>query len=68
MPQLRFVIVQSVKSRLAEQAKHIFRFAVFGSLDEPSELPPKGEWFYSQHEDWMPVIPGKPAQAQFHKQ
>ncbi|KAL5398291.1 hypothetical protein PMIN03_004513 [Paraphaeosphaeria minitans] len=41
-----------------EQAKYIFRSVMFGSLDEPSALPPKGEWFCSQREDWMPVIPG----------
>lgn len=49
-----------------EQARDIFRSVVLGSLDEPSALPPKGEWYCSQREDWMPVIPGK--LAQFHKQ
>ena len=42
-----------------EQAKDNFRYVAVGSLDEPSALPPKGEFFCSQREDWMPQIPGE---------
>ncbi|KAF2742064.1 hypothetical protein M011DRAFT_413331 [Sporormia fimetaria CBS 119925] len=41
-----------------EQAKNSFRYITLGSLDDPSALPPKGEFFCSQREKWMPEVPG----------
>ncbi|KAF1973775.1 DUF636 domain protein [Bimuria novae-zelandiae CBS 107.79] len=41
-----------------EQAKDAFRYVVVGSLDDPGALPPKGEFFCSERETWMPKIPG----------
>lgn len=32
---------------------------MYGTLDEPNELPPKGEFFCSRREKWMPEIPGR---------
>lgn len=31
---------------------------MYGSLDEPEELPPKGEFFCKSRDGWMPEIPG----------
>ncbi|KAF2659641.1 hypothetical protein K491DRAFT_150997 [Lophiostoma macrostomum CBS 122681] len=45
-----------------EQARLHFRYVALGSLDDPSTLPPKGEFYCSQRESWMPEIPGKVAQ------
>ncbi|KAF2259302.1 DUF636 domain protein [Lojkania enalia] len=42
-----------------EQAKLHFRYVTLGSLDDPSALAPKGEFFCSQRLAWMPEIPGK---------
>ncbi|PSN66388.1 hypothetical protein BS50DRAFT_635517 [Corynespora cassiicola Philippines] len=50
----------------SEQTKTLYRYIALGSLDEPSALPPKGEFFCSQREDWMSEIPGE--LAQFVKQ
>lgn len=36
-------------------------YIMYGTLDKPNELPPKGEFFCSRREDWMPEIPGKSA-------
>ncbi|KAF2202786.1 hypothetical protein GQ43DRAFT_430456 [Delitschia confertaspora ATCC 74209] len=46
-----------------EKAKDKFRYITLGSLDNPEELPPKGEFFCKQRASWMPEIPGI-----FHKQ
>ncbi|KAL1840464.1 hypothetical protein VTJ49DRAFT_461 [Mycothermus thermophilus] len=35
-----------------------FRYIVWGSLDEPEKLPPKGEFFCRARAEWMPDIPG----------
>ena len=40
-----------------------FTYVMYGTLDEPGQLPPKGEFFCKKREDWMPEIPGV-----FHKQ
>jgi hypothetical protein len=32
---------------------------MYGTLDKPGELPPKGEFFCRYREPWMPEIPGK---------
>ncbi|KAL5347497.1 hypothetical protein ACLOAV_007809 [Pseudogymnoascus australis] len=40
-----------------------YTYIMYGTLDEPNELPPKGEFFCSRREKWMPEIPGI-----FHKQ
>ncbi|WWD09723.1 hypothetical protein V865_007851 [Kwoniella europaea PYCC6329] len=39
------------------QAKNDFRFVTLGSLDNPTALPPKGEFFTKDRLDWMPQIP-----------
>jgi len=39
-----------------------FTYIMYGSLDEPEELPPKGEFFCKSRDGWMPEIPGV-----FHK-
>jgi hypothetical protein len=53
---------QEALTKSKEQAKDTFRYVVVGSLDDPEALPPKGEFFCSQRESWMPEIPGKLAQ------
>jgi hypothetical protein len=35
-----------------------FTYIMYGSLDEPEELPPKGEFFCKSRDGWMPEIPG----------
>nr|XP_018998961.1 uncharacterized protein I203_08511 [Kwoniella mangroviensis CBS 8507]OCF62422.1 hypothetical protein I203_08511 [Kwoniella mangroviensis CBS 8507] len=39
------------------QAKNDFRFLTLGSLDDPTALPPKGDFFTQDRSDWMPQIP-----------
>ncbi|KAK1757132.1 Mss4-like protein [Echria macrotheca] len=46
-----------------EQAKDKFRYVMWGTLDEPDGLPPKGEFFCRERAGWMPEIPDV-----FHKQ
>ncbi|KAF2276358.1 uncharacterized protein EI97DRAFT_433199 [Westerdykella ornata] len=46
-----------------EQAKSDFRYIATGALDDPSAVPPKGEFFCSLREGWMPEVPNV-----FHKQ
>ena len=36
-------------------------YVFYGSLDEPYELPPKGEFVTKHRAEWMPEIPGKQA-------
>ncbi|PVI02959.1 hypothetical protein DM02DRAFT_275739 [Periconia macrospinosa] len=43
-----------------EGIKEHFRYVSIGSLEEPSMLPPKGEFFCSQREAWMPEVHGIP--------
>ncbi|KAL2444212.1 hypothetical protein ABEF95_015916 [Exophiala dermatitidis] len=38
-------------------------YIFYGTLDHPSDLPPKGEFFCSKRDPWMPEVPGI-----FHKQ
>ncbi|KAL2263692.1 hypothetical protein VTK26DRAFT_5635 [Humicola hyalothermophila] len=45
-----------------EAAADKFRYVVWGSLDEPDKLPPKGEFFCKDRASWMPEVPGV-----FHK-
>ncbi|KAJ9610867.1 hypothetical protein H2200_005644 [Cladophialophora chaetospira] len=41
-----------------EQNKDKFRYIMTGTLDDgPDALPPKGEFFTSQRNKWMPEIP-----------
>ncbi|KIW00018.1 uncharacterized protein PV09_08370 [Verruconis gallopava] len=46
-----------------EPVKDKFRYIVWGSLDNPEALPPKGEFFCKERMTWMPEIPNV-----FHKQ
>lgn len=39
-------------------ATNSFRYVMTGTLDDPSALPPKGEFFCIHREKWMPEIPG----------
>lgn len=39
-------------------AANDFRYVMTGTLDDPSALPPKGEFFCIHREKWMPEIPG----------
>jgi hypothetical protein len=41
-----------------EEAADKFRYVMWGSLDEPDRIPPKGEFFCKSRADWMPEIPG----------
>ncbi|AEO56577.1 hypothetical protein MYCTH_2301671 [Thermothelomyces thermophilus ATCC 42464] len=45
-----------------EEAADKFRYVVWGSLDEPEKVPPKGEFFCKDRAEWMPEIQGL-----FHK-
>ena len=36
---------------------------MWGTLDEPEKIPPKGEFFCKNRTEWMPEIPDV-----FHKQ
>lgn len=42
-----------------EQAKDKFRYIMYGTIDNPEGLDPKGEFFCRYREKWMPEIPGK---------
>ncbi|KAF2252234.1 DUF636 domain protein [Trematosphaeria pertusa] len=46
-----------------DAVKDNFRYIAVGSLDDPSALPPKGEFNCIEREKWMPEIPDV-----FHKQ
>ncbi|TPX08095.1 uncharacterized protein E0L32_010162 [Thyridium curvatum] len=46
-----------------EQAADKFRYIMWGTMDEPEKLPPKGEFFCKSRASWMPEIPDV-----FHKQ
>jgi len=35
-----------------------FIYVFYGTLDHPTSLPPKGEFFCSRRDGWMPEIPG----------
>lgn len=35
-----------------------FIYIFYGTFDKPTELPPKGEFFCSKRDNWMPEIPG----------
>ncbi|KAK4202038.1 Mss4-like protein [Triangularia verruculosa] len=45
-----------------EEATDKFRYVMWGSLDEPEKIPPKGEFFCKERVSWMPEISGV-----FHK-
>ncbi|KAH6850587.1 Mss4-like protein [Chaetomium sp. MPI-CAGE-AT-0009] len=45
-----------------EEAADKFRYVVWGSLDEPEMVPPKGEFFCKNRTEWMPELQGV-----FHK-
>ncbi|KAL2131172.1 hypothetical protein VTI74DRAFT_5459 [Chaetomium olivicolor] len=45
-----------------EAAADKFRYIMWGSLDEPEKIPPKGEFFCKSRSEWMPEIRGV-----FHK-
>jgi hypothetical protein len=36
-----------------------FVYIFYGSLDHPTTLPPKGEFFTSKRDPWMPEVPGR---------
>lgn len=40
-----------------------FTYIMYGSLDKPEELPPKGEFFCKVRASWMPEIPGEQASS-----
>ncbi|KAK0666392.1 Mss4-like protein [Cercophora samala] len=44
------------------EAADKFRYVMWGSLDEPEKIPPKGEFFCKERASWMPEISGV-----FHK-
>ncbi|MCJ1456126.1 hypothetical protein MMC28_006485 [Mycoblastus sanguinarius] len=44
-------------------AANNFRYVMTGTLDNPGDLPPKGEFWRRRREKWMPEVPGI-----FHKQ
>lgn len=46
-----------------EEAAAKWRYVMTGTLDDPSALPPKGEFFCKNREKWMPEVPDV-----FHKQ
>lgn len=46
-----------------EEAADKFRYIMWGTLDEPEKIPPKGEFFCKNRTEWMPEIPDI-----FHKQ
>jgi hypothetical protein len=35
-----------------------FVYIMYGTLDKPGELPPKGEFFCKYRDEWMPEVPG----------
>jgi hypothetical protein len=35
-----------------------FVYIMYGTLDKPMELPPKGEFFCKYRDGWMPEVPG----------
>jgi hypothetical protein len=42
-----------------QEAKHKFRYVMWGTFDEPEKVPPKGEFYCSNKPEWMPPIPGE---------
>ncbi|KAK0727717.1 Mss4-like protein [Lasiosphaeria miniovina] len=53
-----------------EEAADKFRYVVWGTLDDPDEIPPKGEFFCRYRDEWMPEIPDEYLDTNyvFHKQ
>jgi len=43
-----------------------FVYIMYGSLDRPGQLPPKGEFFCKLREGWMPEIPGVFHKSEIH--
>jgi hypothetical protein len=35
-----------------------FIYVFYGTMDNPEELPPKGELFCKYTDEWMPEVPG----------
>lgn len=50
-----------------EQAADKFRYITYGTLDDPEQLPPKGEFFCKERASWMPKIPGLCHQPHVHR-
>ncbi|KAI0339727.1 hypothetical protein BDW22DRAFT_1335764 [Trametopsis cervina] len=46
-----------------EDAASRYRYIMIGTLDQPDQLPPKGEFFCQNRSSWLPEVPGV-----FHKQ
>ena len=44
---------------MQEQAVDKFRYVMWGTLDEPERVPPRGEFFCSKRAEWMPEIQGQ---------
>lgn len=42
-----------------KEAADKFRYVMWGSLDEPENIPPKGEFFCKERASWMPEINGR---------
>ena len=40
-----------------EEAADKFRYIMWGTLDEPEKIPPKGVFFCRNRAAWMPEIP-----------
>jgi len=36
-----------------------FVYVFYGTLDKPTDLPPKGEFFCSRRDNWMPEVPSE---------
>lgn len=41
-----------------EEAADKFRYVMWGSLDDPEQVPPKGEFFCKNRTGWMPELEG----------
>ncbi|KAJ8058055.1 hypothetical protein OCU04_012914 [Sclerotinia nivalis] len=50
-----------------EQAKEHFRYVMYGTIDKPEGLDPKGEFFCKYREKWMPEIEGKISSFRLYK-
>ena len=47
-----------ISSNEHQEPKTDFTYIMYGTLEKPGELPPKGEFFCKRREAWMPEIPG----------
>lgn len=54
-----FYVHNGLIEKWQKEAADKFRYVMWGSLDEPENIPPKGEFFCKERASWMPEINGR---------